>query len=573
MKIPTLALRTLIVILLLAAQERLHAQGTAFTYQGKLNAAGSPATGSYDLTFALFGVTNGGSPVTGPITNFATGVTNGLFTITLDFGNAFNGANYWLEIGVRTNGGGAFITLTPRQPITPTPYAITAQSANAVNGLVSGGAIAPGSISNAAIAANAITANQINSGQVVKSLNGLQDAVTLSAGTNITLTPSGNGIQIAASGAGASWSLTGNAGTIAGSNFVGTTDNQPLQLWANGSRALLLDGTVNAAQPNVIGGSGSNSVATGVFGSTIGGGFKNIIQTNANDSTVGGGVQNTIQTNARDAVISGGFNNTIQSNAIFSAVGGGNGNTIQTNAQYAVVPGGFNNIAAGKYSFAAGQQAQALYQGNFVWADSTATPFTSSDSNQFLVRATGGVGINTNNPNGVALNVNGTVMATSFIGNGANLTGVTAASVAAGSITGTLSLAQLPGGVVTNNATNVMLNGAFAGNGGGVTNLQLTNISSGGTVMSVAGATNYTVFGVSFAQGVAYGLGAPIVAADINNDGQTDLLGTVAVFNVTNSTDTYSLVAITNNGSGNYVPSWTKCTGLICARSNCGSRH
>jgi hypothetical protein len=75
-----------------------------------------------------------------------------------------------------------------------------------------------------------VTASKIAGSQVVKSLNGLNDAVTLSAGANITLTPSGNNtIQIAASGgAGGGWSLTGNAGTVAGANFLGTTDNQPL---------------------------------------------------------------------------------------------------------------------------------------------------------------------------------------------------------------------------------------------------------------------------------------------------------------------------------------------------------
>ena len=49
--------------------------------------------------------------------------------MALDFGSQFPGANRWLEIGVRTNGGGAFGLLTPRQPVTPTPYAITSASA------------------------------------------------------------------------------------------------------------------------------------------------------------------------------------------------------------------------------------------------------------------------------------------------------------------------------------------------------------------------------------------------------------------------------------------------------------
>jgi hypothetical protein len=55
------------------------------------------------------------------VTNAATLVANGLFTVTLDFGSGvFISSDRWLEISVRTNGVGAFTTLTPRQPITPT---------------------------------------------------------------------------------------------------------------------------------------------------------------------------------------------------------------------------------------------------------------------------------------------------------------------------------------------------------------------------------------------------------------------------------------------------------------------
>jgi hypothetical protein len=104
------------------------AQGTAFTYQGCLNDAGGPANGNYDLQFTLYNsATNGGSLGT-PFTDPATGVTNGLFTVTLDFGTGiFAGQPLWLEIGVRTNGGqNSFSTLSPRQPLTSAPYAITA---------------------------------------------------------------------------------------------------------------------------------------------------------------------------------------------------------------------------------------------------------------------------------------------------------------------------------------------------------------------------------------------------------------------------------------------------------------
>ena len=111
----------------------LHAQVTAFRYQGRLNDGENFANGSYVLTFTLFSVSNGVGQVGSPLTNVATAVSNGLFTVTLDFGNQFPCAKSWLEIAVRTNGGGSFFTLSPRQALTPAPYAITAGS------VVSGG--------------------------------------------------------------------------------------------------------------------------------------------------------------------------------------------------------------------------------------------------------------------------------------------------------------------------------------------------------------------------------------------------------------------------------------------------
>jgi len=102
------------------------AQTTSFTYQGRLTDSGSPATGNYDLQFILRdAATNqiGNSLTVSPVT-----VSNGLFTVLLDFGaDAFDGSARWIEIGVRTNGGaGVYTMLTPRQPTTVTPYAIQA---------------------------------------------------------------------------------------------------------------------------------------------------------------------------------------------------------------------------------------------------------------------------------------------------------------------------------------------------------------------------------------------------------------------------------------------------------------
>lgn len=112
-------------------------QTSAFTYQGRLNDAGAPANGIYDLRFAIYdAVTNGVS--LGAVTNLPTTVSNGLFTVQLDFGaSVFNGADRWLEIGVRTNGSASpYQALVPRQPFTAAPYAIRAASATSFTGAV-----------------------------------------------------------------------------------------------------------------------------------------------------------------------------------------------------------------------------------------------------------------------------------------------------------------------------------------------------------------------------------------------------------------------------------------------------
>ncbi|HEX4342277.1 MAG TPA: hypothetical protein VH255_02745, partial [Verrucomicrobiae bacterium] len=93
----------LTLVLCLGALCDGRSQSTVLTYQGRLNTAGSPANGIYDLRFGLYPGSSGGAQVGNLITNPAVTISNGLFTVPLDFGNVFNAASMWLEIGVRTN--------------------------------------------------------------------------------------------------------------------------------------------------------------------------------------------------------------------------------------------------------------------------------------------------------------------------------------------------------------------------------------------------------------------------------------------------------------------------------------
>jgi hypothetical protein len=119
-----------ITLALLAGINQSAAQGTAFTYQGQLQDNGSPASGTYNLAFTLFTNNTGGVAVAGPVSTNGITVANGLFTVLIDFGpGSFTGQSAWLEINVETNGASSFTTLSPRQQLTPTPYAIYASNA------------------------------------------------------------------------------------------------------------------------------------------------------------------------------------------------------------------------------------------------------------------------------------------------------------------------------------------------------------------------------------------------------------------------------------------------------------
>jgi hypothetical protein len=242
-------------------------------------------------------------------------------------------------------------------------------------------------------------------------------------------------------------------GNVKVNGSIGSPGSAPLELYVSNQRGLRLElGTFFPDTVNVVAGSSHNSVAAGIYGATIGGGgggmffgsaanhvggdsatvsggAANIIQNNADGATLSGGTINTIETGANNAVIGGGHRNVIQAQASFSTISGGEGNrintrsanigggyanAIETNAHYATIGGGhlnalqpgaeFATIPGGRensatnYAFAAGRRAKANHTGAFVWGDSSDSDFASTGQNQFLIRAAGGVGINTTAP-------------------------------------------------------------------------------------------------------------------------------------------------------------------------------
>jgi hypothetical protein len=136
-------MKSLFVLLSLIAMANMavpaSAQGTAFAYQGRLQNNGVPANGYYDLMFTLYTTNVDGVAVGEPVTDSATAVSNGLFSVTIDFGaGAFTGNNFWLDVSVSPAGSNDFTDLSPRQPILPTPYAIMAITASNLLGRLPG---------------------------------------------------------------------------------------------------------------------------------------------------------------------------------------------------------------------------------------------------------------------------------------------------------------------------------------------------------------------------------------------------------------------------------------------------
>jgi hypothetical protein len=99
--------------------------GTAFTYQGRLIDANSPADGEYDFQFKIYDDESDGNQAGEDVNIPDVDVIDGYFTVELDFGNVFTGEARWLEIGVRTgDSNDVFTVLSPRQKITALPYAL-----------------------------------------------------------------------------------------------------------------------------------------------------------------------------------------------------------------------------------------------------------------------------------------------------------------------------------------------------------------------------------------------------------------------------------------------------------------
>ncbi len=255
--------------------------GTAFTYQGQLRKDGSPVNDTCDFQFSLYD-DSGGSPI-GVRTTTGITVTNGLFTVQLDFGaGAFQGDARWLEVAVRCTGDTGYLTLSPRQPLTPAPYALalpglrTQQNATSPN--VIGG-----------YSGNSVTAGVYGATIGGGGASGVINSVTDNYGT-----------------------VGGGGGNTAGDSYATVGGG-----WNN-----------NASDEGATIAGGSGNASSGPY-STVGGGYSN--SAGGSYATVGGGSSNTAS--AWYATVGGGYSNTAGGYA--AAVPGGRGNTAQGTYSFA----------------------------------------------------------------------------------------------------------------------------------------------------------------------------------------------------------------------------------------------
>jgi len=344
----------------------VHNAGSGYTSTPTVTIAAPPA----DLAFTTYW-SNDGTSVNGsePVAAVSVEVSTGLFTVALGDTNLANmqaipaivfATQPDLQLQIWFNDGvNGFAALSPAQDLTATPYAI--QALNASNLL---GTFPAAQLSGPVASANLAGA--------------YGNAVTLNNASNqLTGSFTGNGAGLTNLNA---WELTGNSGTSpTNGDFVGTTDNNPLELRVNQSRALRLEpDTNNFGAPNVIGGAPNNFVDPGIIGATIaGGGVLNYTAAGAFEpgpgsnhvaaiwGTIGGGRRNTVA--ADHSFIGGGHDNLIEELAYDSAIGGGAFNTINSSDSESVIAGGQFNSAGG-YASSIGGGIQNAIQGTSLYA-------------------------------------------------------------------------------------------------------------------------------------------------------------------------------------------------------------
>ncbi len=320
------------------------AQGTAFAYEGQLQDSGGPANGTYNFTFSLYTASSGGTPVAGPVVVNGVTVNNGLFTVTMDFGpSVWNGAINWLEIGVEANGASPFVTLTPRQQLMPTPYAIFATTSGNLSGLLPASQLS-GTVGNAQLANNSITVN-VGAGLSGGGTVALGSMMMLN-NAGVTSLTGGGGVTVSASSGSVTLGSTATSGDVA--NTIVSRDGTG----SFSADSLTLDGTLYLPGPPLTIYSGSFSLLQEYGNNNL------FVGPQAGNSTASGSANIGIgpQTLLKNA--SGSDNIAIGGGALGSNSSGG-GNIAIGNGALANNVNGIQNTAIGSSALSANTSGDA----------------------------------------------------------------------------------------------------------------------------------------------------------------------------------------------------------------------
>jgi len=207
--------------------------GDGFAYQGRLSEGGQPANGTYDLRFIAYDAEPGGTQVGTTETKEDVQVVNGLFTVTLNFGaGVFNGDARWLDIAVRHgNETGIFTTLSPRQPISSSPYSLYAKAAGSI-------AVPFSATGSTASGTDLIELTQNGTGAALS----VTRATTASTNPAISATNVGSGAGLYGESTYAGGGAIGVAGQALGAQGVGG--------WFKGTTGLQVDGPIKVSGSN-----------------------------------------------------------------------------------------------------------------------------------------------------------------------------------------------------------------------------------------------------------------------------------------------------------------------------------
>jgi len=261
------------------------AQTTAFNYQGSLKDGASAANGNYDFQFALYDAVSGGNQLGSTLNRNSLAVANGVFTVSLDFGSQFPGANRFLEIRVRLTGQPSLTTLTPRQQVNSEPYSVkslTTDTASSLNCTACVTAAQIASVNGASITGTIPAASiPAGSGSYIQNGTGLQTANQNISGNGFfggqvaigTTVPSSNvKLQVNAGNNFGIQATSTNNDAVSGVSTGGrglygsSTTNDAIVGFTDGNSTSGVVGVSNSTGTSAKGVSGSSTAGTGVVG-------------------------------------------------------------------------------------------------------------------------------------------------------------------------------------------------------------------------------------------------------------------------------------------------------------------